>query len=153
LQGHTDFIDSGLKRIKSAYGLTGEIAAAASGVALKIRKDQLEALRNEQAPLYKDFEAEILELIIMVWNQANPTQTVPIETTVDVIYSPVRWFSSEAEKLDFYNSRREAFLDSPATYVQNTIDIKETEQEAADRLRENAALYREIYNVPSILGE
>lgn len=153
LANHTDFIDTGVRRIENTYGITGEVAAAAPGVALKIRQSALEVLRNEQAPLYKDFESELLALIIMVWNQANPTQTISAETTVDVVFSPVRWFSSEAEKLEFYKSRHAAFLDSSATFVQNTLDIKETEQEAADRLRENAAVYREIYNVPSILGE
>lgn len=114
-------INANVDATLGTYGLSlGQFAATEdqSGVSLEIRNRGLREIREAQIPLFRQFEADLFERMVAVWNAENPGRPVPEGSYIQVDFAEPEVYSDPDKRWADAERKLMRGLISPTQFYQ-----------------------------------
>jgi hypothetical protein len=140
------------------YGLSlGQFAATEdqSGVSLEIRNRGLREIREAQVPLFRQFESELFDRMVAIWNVESPEKQVPEGAYLSVDFAEPEVYSDPGKRRDDAEWKLKRGLISPTQFYQlfNPDADDETAQKAIeDNMAALAALKDKGWSITDALA-
>jgi hypothetical protein len=123
-----------------------ETAGVQSGIALKIDRLELDENRADDIEVLEDFEKELINLVVTVYNTDKDT-TLPLikpfkDMTIDYVETSL--MLEPKEELTYYSDMFSKGLMKPSTYLLKTTGIELTDEEVIVFIKENKEYLKQI---------
>lgn len=144
------------KKVYDVMGVQIEANAinqAQAGIALKIKNTQLAEVRKKQEPDFIDYEADLFNVIRVVWNYHNEGKRIDEETVINTFFTTSEVFVSRMDKLKYWWTMYTKGLKTGAEfYMTFNTTVTDTE-EAEAKFLENLEKFKQLFGEPSFSQE
>jgi hypothetical protein len=139
-------IKNTMRNLGLPNSMIGNTANLQSGVAMKIDRLELEELRNDDINTLKDFEEELINHIIYVYNVETGRNIAQVELRID--FAETQTFAEPLDELKYTQELYRAGLMTPLNYVIKLTgnDMIKNDNDAINFIKQNLDYVKQTGN-------